>query len=666
MAWIKQADSGYVKHYTLESLKELCAENKLDTSECKVKSDYVQLIQDVPEFKDIFKPASFSTAHLQAQLNSQSRRKKLENVVLYDEKIYGSIDHFLDIFEHQAEFQGFSSKDEWSLLLEPLLSGAGSRAFSRIGSLELKDWDTVKSRIEKSYGISRENFREKFRRLEKSGSMTFEDYVGECTNLVMKWWEIPADKVQQDVNLQKILESVVIEQLLSIVRDDRLREKLRDLEAETHSLKQLAQCADRFAQCRKNDKAFRSRQEKGDVRFSSRSEQSSQRVSQTNQGSLNQNGYRQNSRGGFSTNRSGYTFRGRGYTRPGLPNVPSSVEFSQNRQDINPRTPNLQIQGSCSLKTKVDSGKYVHICLNGIPYLALLDSGAACSMINTIVFKELGFKDFTTSNIDNLNSIDGSSLNILGKVSLAGIIANKEFSHDFNVMEMSTPVLLGRELIQKLNLVYDLIDSKFWFKNQSSQFYPIVTYNPVLSNSGIQQNKNSEGENAYDPFHVMLEGQSRSSQAKQPIKFNSFHVSHETGGAPITCHIDISKVIDQNVQQELASNQNAAKHAIPTGRTSKMSNQDSFIKTNDTSLSHCSPQNDLYPKQEPINAPEELDSSTGESHCAIEQIHSDNSTYANSDFSKLPFVSLGRSGPGILGARIKAPISSMRYGRRII
>lgn len=77
--------------------------------------------------------------------------------------------------------------------------------------------------------------------------------------------------------------------------------------------------------------------------------------------------------------------------------------------------------------------------------------------------------------------------------------------------------------------------------------------------------------------------------------------------------------------------------------------------------------NDLYPKQEPINAPEELDSSTGESHCAIEQNHSDNSTlYANSDFSKLPFVSLGRSGPGILGAQIKAPISSMCYGRRVI
>lgn len=150
-------------------------------------------------------------------------------MVLYDEKIHGTIDHFLDVFEHQAEFQGFSSKQDWTFLLEPLLSGSGCRAFSRISYLDIKDWTVVRSKIEKSYGISRENFRDKFRRLEKSGNMTFEDYVGECTNLVMKWWNIPASQFKSSCELQSIFESVVIEQLLSIIiRDDRLREKLRD------------------------------------------------------------------------------------------------------------------------------------------------------------------------------------------------------------------------------------------------------------------------------------------------------------------------------------------------------------------------------------------------------------------------------------------------------
>ena len=50
MAWIKQADAGYVAYYTLDSLRKLCHENNFDTSECKVKADFVQILQEVPEW----------------------------------------------------------------------------------------------------------------------------------------------------------------------------------------------------------------------------------------------------------------------------------------------------------------------------------------------------------------------------------------------------------------------------------------------------------------------------------------------------------------------------------------------------------------------------------------------------------------------------------------
>ena len=61
MAWIKQADAGYVAYYTLDSLRKLCHENNFDTSECKEKADFVNILQGVPEFKDTFRPPSLSS-----------------------------------------------------------------------------------------------------------------------------------------------------------------------------------------------------------------------------------------------------------------------------------------------------------------------------------------------------------------------------------------------------------------------------------------------------------------------------------------------------------------------------------------------------------------------------------------------------------------------------
>lgn len=107
---------------------------------------------------------------------------------------------------------------------------------------------------------------------------------------------------------------------------------------------------------------------------------------------------------------------------------PTSRETS-NRGDLQKST-SLQLQGSCNLNNTSDSGKYIQINLNDIPYLGLIDSGADRSMNNSSVLEELSKTNAlfnSSSHPDDLNSVDGSPYIFKGRYCFLALLPIKNF-----------------------------------------------------------------------------------------------------------------------------------------------------------------------------------------------------------------------------------------------
>ena len=91
-------------------------------------------------------------------------------------------------------------------------------------------------------------------------------------------------------------------------------------------------------------------------------------------------------------------------------------------------------------------------------YLALIDSGAAISLIRHSTYKQIDdcYKTPIQSTAAKLNTADGSPMTILGSIALHLCIADFTFTHNFIICNQlpDTEFILGMDIQKKFSLSY--------------------------------------------------------------------------------------------------------------------------------------------------------------------------------------------------------------------
>ncbi|KAJ8043242.1 hypothetical protein HOLleu_10240 [Holothuria leucospilota] len=188
--------------------------------------------------------------------------------------------------------------------------------------------------------------------------------------------------------------------------------------------------------------------------------QSPQSQTQLNQGS-NSNAFRC-----FTCNEIGHL----SYNCPNSPNETLNfIRFStEDCCEELVRFPNI----NTSTIPKLD-GAYFEATVNGKVTLAYADSGSAKTLINA---SEVELTDIIPLDSPmNLTFLDGTPLVVLGKVVFNLSIAGVKDEAEAFVSDIPCPILLGRDLLAKLGLVFDISDNSYW----AEKVRPRVKY-PLL------------------------------------------------------------------------------------------------------------------------------------------------------------------------------------------
>jgi len=78
------------------------------------------------------------------------------------------------------------------------------------------------------------------------------------------------------------------------------------------------------------------------------------------------------------------------------------------------------------------------------------------------VAEELGLTPGFSS--EELMTVDGSELKVLGSVKVKVRMCEKELSHEFIRVECSTPLIIGMDLISNVGLAIDFASREYWTK----------------------------------------------------------------------------------------------------------------------------------------------------------------------------------------------------------
>ena len=100
------------------------------------------------------------------------------------------------------------------------------------------------------------------------------------------------------------------------------------------------------------------------------------------------------------------------------------------------------------MKTTItnNEGMYAQIKLESMPYLAMIDTGAAVSLVSPIVAEDVGAQVEKTEY--NLKTVDNSVLKVNGNCNLNIKIGENSIVSNFVVSPINTNVLIGRDLIK--------------------------------------------------------------------------------------------------------------------------------------------------------------------------------------------------------------------------
>jgi hypothetical protein len=132
---ITTADSPFIRHYTVDQLRRICALTKIDITGVTKKEEILSIIM---EFKQVVNEHEISISSLPSTSRAPERRK-LCNVQPFD-ATKTTITGWLDSFERACANQGFENMAEWPKMIDPFLTGAGQRAYENCEEDERKDW----------------------------------------------------------------------------------------------------------------------------------------------------------------------------------------------------------------------------------------------------------------------------------------------------------------------------------------------------------------------------------------------------------------------------------------------------------------------------------------------------------------------------------------------
>ncbi|KAJ8018256.1 hypothetical protein HOLleu_43849 [Holothuria leucospilota] len=430
----------------VDYINKLCEQNHLDATLLKTKEEKIAALQLLPALKGT---VFGSGSEAEKAGKSFCKLKNFRQLGPEDD-----VECYLATFERHCLSQDIPLK-RWTLDLEACLTGKAQRAFSLLSAEQKENFEAVRDAILAAYRLTPEAYKDKFRTAQKLSSETFQQCATRLSLYLRRWFN-PSERLLNEDEFQAIMGKLVVDQLIFSLNDESLRLKL--LEHRWSTLEDFVSFADNLMIARLS---HRGRASQRNNPTSPKRRQSPQSQTQLNQGS-NSNAFRC-----FTCNEIGHL----SYNCPNSPNgTLNFIRFStEDCCEELVRFPNI----NTSTIPKLD-GAYFEATVNGKVTLAYADSGSAKTFVNA---SEVELTDIIPLDSPlNLTFLDGTPLVVLGKVVFnLSIAAGVKDEAEAFVSDIPCPILLGRDLLAKLGLVFDISDNSYW----AEKVRPRVKY-PLL------------------------------------------------------------------------------------------------------------------------------------------------------------------------------------------
>jgi hypothetical protein len=294
------ATSEELRGYTIEKLRELCAERHIAIHAKKKEELITALMEVVPEtkgpgaqggapigpstgelFELILRMQRDQMAWMQGQQQRQEewmqaqqgcqrelmermreqqergciaaeearRAAKFPKPLLQKFTEKDDVESYLDMFERVASQQEWP-KETWATQLAGLLSGDALDSYSAFAPASAKDYDSVKAAILKRYDVSAETYRQRFRLETRKPTESYHNFGERVSDLLGRW-----ERAAEETELREL---VLLEQFLQALPKDMA---VRVREEKPKTIKEASEMADSYELARKADGGGAAQQE---------------------------------------------------------------------------------------------------------------------------------------------------------------------------------------------------------------------------------------------------------------------------------------------------------------------------------------------------------------------------------------------------------------------
>ncbi|XP_038063012.1 uncharacterized protein LOC119733697 [Patiria miniata] len=454
--------AAYLRRFTAEYIVKLCELNHIDTNEVKTKQERVASLCDLPHMsEDTTQSSGLGTSELmkfiqEMEHSRQSQTEKLckslvdavtesakkPPVVQLGPKLpdFHKLSSDDDITCYLATFKRLATatkkpKTEWPRLLEPYLTGKAQKVFYSLSEEDKQDFDKIVAAIERRYFRTPEAYKMEFKSDFKKGDETFEDYANRLNHNFLKW--LQTDKATAEVaEVKRCFHLIMMDQFLSMVRNDSLRLKLHERKLQT--VFELARAADEYLLHQRSTNALQN---------NSRNNPSTPPAPEKTPVSAG--------KPPFSVNKPPST------TTPNNSQPPARSAPQPPKAYDKPQPPNkvnfLQSDTTCG------NGPLVEAAIADThSVVALVDTGSSRSLITDEFCDELGLSP-RLPDMETLIMVDGSELATLGTVETQVRVGSTDAVLRLHrVHRLPTPVLLGMDYVHKAHLTLDFANNCYW------------------------------------------------------------------------------------------------------------------------------------------------------------------------------------------------------------
>jgi hypothetical protein len=560
----RDAKQRYLSHYTNDYLIELCNFNKLDVTLLKNKDERVEALSDLPLIRESEMKATGGTVmpevlellkHFEISRKDDSqvfqnlllkmvkenkpkglpRLKEFHRLTKEDDVLI-----YLRMYENLAKNTYSIADDKLGATLEPYLTGPAQKAYDSLSPDDKRVFSIVKKAILKRYRLTPEDYRLKFQHASKESDETFADLIfrlREYTN----YWLTPDDDLVHNRSFVKVLDKILLGQLLNSIGDDTLRMKLMEAGADGKSISEIGIIADQYV-CHKRTNHHTSSSRPGVTSHSTKvpgqysTSWNSDRDVSRDKASVGSS--RTGVSGGHtSVNKDGANFlKGRevhsskrysdacyscgelGHKKRECPKLQTSnspvenvqsrrldgaqshkaVNFTRTAQTcmqngLNPLAPEFKPEQTLK-------GPVIQLKANDVEMSGLADSGAEISRIRADICSELNLTP--SQRKTTLQWFEGTKMQTKGCVMIDFECLGLRVCAECVVVDnLSHPFLLGQDFCSAIGLTIDFGDNSYWSSRQKPVIkWPLMGLLPSVSDSTVETDKNEKSHD--DPEKV--------------------------------------------------------------------------------------------------------------------------------------------------------------------